>query len=140
MGNTQMVQKINFEDIQYVIKNAEMCMLINILPNNEQDCLIFNTTDMKKEEEMINYFIKMGTFNVKLIIYGKNCNDNQVYNKEEQLRKLGFINIFIYSGGLFEWLMLQDIYGVTEFPTTSYNLDFLKYKPKNKLNLRFIEF
>jgi 23S rRNA pseudoU1915 N3-methylase RlmH len=140
MGNTQTVQKINFEDIQYVIKNAEMFMLINILPNNEQDCLIYSTSDMKKEEEMINYFIKMGTFNVKLIIYGKNCNDNQVYNKEEQLRKLGFKNIFVYSGGLFEWLMLQDIYGVTEFPTTSYNLDILKYKPIKKLNLRFIEF
>ena len=140
MGNNYSIKKINFEDVQYVIKNNEMFMLINTLCHEEQKCLIYNTSDVKKEEELINQFIKIGNYNVKIVIYGKNCNDEYVYKKEEQLRKLGFNNTFIYSGGLFEWLMLQDIYGNLEFPTTSYDLDILKYKPNKILDLKFIEF
>lgn len=74
------------------------------------------------------------------MVYGKNCNDEKIYEKEEQLRKLGFSNTFIYTGGLFEWLMLQDIYGNSEFPTTSYDLDILKYKPNKIIDLKYIEF
>jgi len=140
MGNNYSIKKINFEDVQYVIKNNEMFMLINTLSHEEQKCLIYNTSDVKKEEELINQFIKLGNYNVKLVIYGKNCNDEHIYKKEEQLRKLGFNNTFIYVGGLFEWLMLQDIYGNSEFPTTSYDLDILKYKPNKILDLKYIEF
>ena len=140
MGNNQSFKKINFEDVQYVIKNSEMFMLINTLPHDEQYCLINNTSDIKKEEELINQFIKLGNYNVKIVVYGKNCNDEKIYEKEEQLRKLGFNNTFIYTGGLFEWLMLQDIYGNSEFPTTSYDLDILKYKPNKILDLKYIEF
>ena len=32
-------------------------------------------------------------------------------------------------GGIFEWLLLQDIYGDDQFKTTSRELDILKYKP-----------
>ena len=39
------------------------------------------------------------------------------------------MNVFIYSGGMFEWLCLQDIYGNELFPTTKKELDILKYKP-----------
>lgn len=140
MGNNQSIKKINFEDVQYVIKNQEMFLLINTLPQSEQNCLIYTTSDINKEEELINQFMKLGNYNVKLIVYGKNCNDEKVYTKEEQLRKLGFHNTFIYTGGLFEWLMLQDIYGSSEFPTTSNELDILKYKPNKILNLKYIEF
>ena len=35
---------------------------------------------------------------------------------------------------MFEWLLLQDIYGNDNFPTTSKDLDILKYKPK-KINI-----
>lgn len=140
MGNNQSIKKINFEDVQYVIKNQEMFMLINTLSQSEQNCLIYSTSDINKEEEIINQFIKLGNYNVKLVVYGKNSNDEKVYTKEEQLRKLGFYNTFIYTGGLFEWLMLQDIYGSSEFPTTSSELDILKYKPNKILNLKYIEF
>ena len=30
---------------------------------------------------------------------------------------------------MFEWLMLQEIYGEENFPTTTRLLDLLKYKP-----------
>ena len=140
MGNSQSIKKINFEDVQYVIKNTEMFMLINTLPQDEQKCLIYNTSDIQKEEELVNNFMRLGNYSVKLIIYGKNCNDDKMYKKEEQLRKLGFNNTFIYTGGLFEWLMLQDIYGNSEFPTTTDELDILKFKPSKLLDIKYITF
>ena len=44
--------------------------------------------------------------------------------------EFGFQEVYIYSGGLFEWLLLQDIYSENEFPTTSKVQDFLFYKPR----------
>jgi hypothetical protein len=75
-----------------------------------------------------------------IIVYGKNSNDITILHKYEQLVKLGFTNVYIYTGGLFEWLMLQDIYGTTEFPTTKRELDILKYKPNKVLNVHLLEY
>ena len=41
------------------------------------------------------------------------------------------INVYIYPGGLFEWLLLQDIYGSEDFPTTIVERDHLKFKGKS---------
>ena len=41
-------------------------------------------------------------------------------------------------GGLFEWLLLQDMYGSDEFPTTNKELDVLKYKPISILNIHLL--
>ena len=68
-----------------------------------------------------------------IVIYGKNCNDENVITKYKQLKELGFKNLSIYIGGLFEWLLLQDIYGDDIFPTTSKETDFLKYKSPSLL-------
>jgi hypothetical protein len=140
MGNSQSSQKINYEDVQYVIKNSELHILINTLNETEQVCLIPNTVNINKEVELINQFIKMGNKQVKIIIYGRNCNDEKIYTKYSQLNSLGFYNIYIYPGGLFEWLMLQDIYGEKEFPTTKKELDILKYKPNKVLNIHRLEY
>jgi hypothetical protein len=140
MGNSQTIQKINYEDIQYAIKNSEQYLLINTLVESEQDCLIPNTININKEIEMINNFIKMGNKQVKIIIYGRNCNDEKIYSKYNQLNSLGFYNLYVYTGGLFEWLMLQDIYGNTEFPTTKKELDILRFKPPKFLNIQMLEY
>jgi hypothetical protein len=43
----------------------------------------------------------------------------------------------VYFGGMFEWLLLQDVYGSDSFPTTSKEIDILKFKPlRNKNALR----
>ena len=128
MGNHSSIQRINFEDIQEAIKNKEKYIIINTLPNILQECLITNTINYNEEEKIINHMLKNNT-NKYIIIYGKNANDDTIYNKYEQLLKLGFMNVFIYSGGMFEWLCLQDIYGNELFPTTKKELDILKYKP-----------
>ena len=139
MGNTQSIQKISFEDIQIAIKNPESYLLINTLPLSEQKCLIKNTCNAEKEIEIINKYMKSYNKNIKIIIYGKNSNDYTTQKKYEQLISLGFYNIYIYLGGMFEWLLLQDIYGQEEFPTTNKELDILKYKPNSSLNICLLE-
>jgi len=138
MGNSQSMQKINFEDIQTACKNPEIYLLINTLPESEQNCLIVNTVQAQKEEQIINHHM-YSSKRIRILIYGRNSSDEKVYKKYDQLVKLGFSNVFIYLGGLFEWLMLQDIYGYDEFPTTIKQIDFLKYKPPPKLNISLIE-
>jgi hypothetical protein len=141
MGNKMSTSiKINYEDIQYVLKNPEGHLLINTLSETEQECLISNTMNIKNEENIINSCIKNGRKDIKIIIYGKNCNDEKTINKYNQLTSLGFYNVYIYVGGMFEWLMLQDIYGEKEFPTTKKELDILKYKPYKVLNVPLLEY
>ena len=141
MGNNQSSSiKINYEDIQHILKHPEGHLLINTLSNSEQNCLITNTININAEENIINNLIKTGNKSIKIVIYGKNSNDEKVYNKYNQLSSLGFYNVFIYTGGLFEWLMLQDIYGDNEFPTTKKELDILKYKANKVLNVQLLEY
>ena len=137
MGNQQSIQKLNFEDIQEAIKDNTRYVLINTLNVNLQQCLIPNTISINEEEKIINTLLSNNK-SKKIIIYGKNMNDMSIYDKYEQLSKLGFINVSLYSGGMFEWLCLQDIYSAELFPTSKKELDILKYKPNSGLNKLFI--
>jgi hypothetical protein len=96
------------------------------------------TISIIQEEMIINKHITTGK-GIRIIIYGKNSNDEKIYKKYQQLLSLGFYNVFIYMGGLFEWLLLQDIYGPEEFPTTCKELDVLKYKSQSLLNVHLLE-
>ena len=125
MGNANSVNRINFKDMQYAI--ASNIVIINTLDINRQDCLIKNTLKPDEEIATINDIIKRNT-RQKIVIYGENSSDNSIVKKYYQLYNLGFRNIYIYMGGLFEWLLLQDIYGSDEFPTTSEIIDILKYR------------
>lgn len=140
MGNASSMNKINFEDVQYSLNEKETILIINTLSENEQECIIPNTITPEKEINIINTLLRNGNKNIKIIIYGKNCNDDKIYKKYQQLQSLGFYNIYLYVGGLFEWLMLQDIYGEKEFPTSKKELDILKFKPQKKLNIHLLEY
>lgn len=133
MGNTSSIQRLNFEDIQDIIKNSDSYVLINTLSIDDQYCLIPTTIDFKQEEPLLNNLI-VNNKEKPIVIYGKNTNDLSVYTKYDQLIGLGFKSIYIYSGGIFEWLCLQDIYGVELFPTTKKELDILKFKPISFFN------
>jgi hypothetical protein len=133
MGNSKSINKINFESVQNIINNNITCgqfMIINTLDNNNQDCLIKNTLSPEEEITTLNDYLKNNK-SINILIYGENCCDIKVIDKFNQLYKLGFSNLYIYIGGLFEWLLLQDIYGDDEFPTTSKIIDILKYKGKS---------
>lgn len=127
MGNSQTIPYVNFEDMQTMIKNPNNYFIINTLPTNEQSCLILNTISANDEVIIINKCLKSNIL-INIVIYGKNCNDFTIKIKYEHLLKLGFTNVFIYNGGLFEWLLLQDIYGFKLFPTNIIEHDILKYK------------
>tara|TARA_B100001758_G_C18308490_1_gene556433 strand:- start:552 stop:971 length:420 start_codon:yes stop_codon:yes gene_type:complete len=138
MGNTHSVNKINFEALQDIINNnikTSRFIIINTLDETSQECLIYGSLSNYREVETINEYLKQDK-SINIVIYGENCCDNRVIDKYNQLFKLGFINIFVYIGGLFEWLLLQDIYGEDEFKTTSKQLDILKYKGKLQLKLK----
>ena len=132
MGQSSSAKKVNFEDIQNIIqKKRRNFILINTLPNQEQSCLIQATISSLEEEKIINAHLNK---DLGIVIYAANSNDETLLKKYQQLLDLGFTRVFIYPGGLFEWLLLQDIYGKEEFPTTIMELDILKYKPKPKIS------
>lgn len=137
MGNQTSIQRINYEDIQIILKDNHKYILINTLPNHLQSCLIPNTISISQEEDVINNLIKTNK-SIHIIIYGKNTCDMSVYDKYDQLLKLGFSKLYIYPGGMFEWLCLQDIYSYENFPTNKKELDILKYKPESILNKLYL--
>ena len=136
MGAHQSINKINYEDVQYGIKNNYI--IINSLPENEQDVLISRTISATNEVELMNSLLKSSLKDKNIIVYGKNTNDDKILNKYQQLASLGFTNVYVYYGGLFEWLLLQDIYGDEEFPTTKKDIDIIKYKPRKVFNVMYL--
>jgi hypothetical protein len=105
MGNNNSINKVNFEYIQKCINyGSEKILLINTLDYGKQECLIKNSIHALKEEEILNNCLKNNRV-IKIIIYGENCTDNKVIVKYNQLYKLGFVNLYVYIGGLFEWLL-----------------------------------
>ena len=141
MGNMA-TRNINFEDIQFAIneqnKQSNAYIIINTLEAYQQHCLIAGTLTIEMEVEVLNAQLKKNK-EVHILIYGMNATDKTCIKKYEQLLKLGFYNVYIYAGGLFEWLLLQDIYGNELFPTTSTKVDLLKYKGRRQLNVKMLE-
>ena len=133
MGNQQSIQKLIYEDIQQIIKTPDNYILINTLDKDLQECLIPHTINVNNEEIIINNLLSNDKTK-NIIIYGKNVNESSIYERYEQLIKLGFNNLYVYPGGMFEWLCLQDIYSAELFPTNKKELDILKYKPSSQLN------
>lgn len=137
MGNSQsIIKNINFEDMQYAI-NDTTSIIINTLDSNNQKCLIKNTIDIDKEVEFLNAQLSKDK-TIRIIIYGMNSCDTTTNKKYDQLIGFGFYNVYIYCGGLFEWLLLQDIYGKELFPTTATESDFLKYKGRSHFNIKML--
>ena len=102
MGNISSINKVNYAYVQKCIHNAgEIILLINTLDYVKQDCLIKNTIAASNEEELINKYLKSNK-SIKILIYGENCSDNKVISKYNQLYKLGFINLYVYLGGIFD--------------------------------------
>ena len=134
MGN-QITKKVCFQDVQYAQTN-ERILLINTLPEQEQSLLIYKTVPSGQEIPEVERAIQTKH---TIIVYGKNSNDESIYVKYNQITKLGGV-VYIYVGGLFEWMLLQDIYGSELFKTTNKTIDLLKFKPNNILNTNYITY
>ena len=127
MGNTPSFTNNNFNTINYEQVQNGNYMLITTL--SEFECHIKNTLTPSNEVEHINFCISKNK-QENIIIYGKHYLDNSIYLQYKKLKSLGFDNIYIYPGGIFEWLLLQEVYGLELFPTNKIEKDILKYKPK----------
>jgi len=147
---------INFEDVQSIIgvsggsksrsskqRAYDQFLLISTLDASKQEHLIKNTISAQEEEEKINEIISGKNDDAEdiiLVVYGKHATDEKVITKYNQLKSLGFSTVLVYPGGVFEWLMLQDIYGSELFPTNknntttnNTNADLLEYRPPSIL-------
>ena len=135
MGNSTSspIQKANFEDISDMNRSY---ILISTLPYHEQSILIARTIQADQETRIVEEAIKERK---NIIVYGKNSNDESIYKKCEQITRLGHTKVFVYPGGLFEWLLLQDIFGAEAFPTTKKTADLLSYKPCSHLQIKYLE-
>ena len=105
---------INYKDLQNKIGTS--IILLNTLSIDHQQYLIKGTMAASNETILMNDHLKKNR-NIEIIVYGRDHYDNSVVTKYNQLKKLGFTNVTIYFGGLFEWSLLQDIYGNTNFQT-----------------------
>lgn len=132
MGNTNSInaittiKKFNFEDMQIARMNKNS-IIINTLPDDNQSCIIPGTININDEVTILNNYLNSNKA-ILIIIYGKNNNDDKIFLKYKQLTDLGFTNVVIYAGGMFEWLLLQEIYSDDNFPTTEKEIDILKFK------------
>jgi hypothetical protein len=115
------------------IKTPEKYAIIHTMSASEQ-VLISGTLTAEKEEIFINdYLAKYADPQKTIVLYGRNSCDDSPRKKLAQLLSLGIKDVYIYTGGMFEWVLLQDIYGVSEFPTTIPVLDLLAYRPSKVL-------
>ena len=135
---------INFEDMQFVVSEQvkqthyRKTLIINTLEAHHQSCLIAGTLSVEMEIDVLNVHLNKNK-DVQIVLYGMNASDTTCMKKYNQLIQLGFYNVYIYGGGIFEWLLLQDVYGTELFPTTSARADILKYKGRRTLYMQALE-
>ena len=112
MGQTSSIPKCSFQELQ---KKKDEFILINTLPLNKQNYLIKGTMKASEETNQMNDYLYKNK-KIEIIIYGIDYKDPTISKKFIQLKTLGFENVSVYMGGLFEWALLQEIYG-SNFPT-----------------------
>jgi hypothetical protein len=134
MGNSESaIKKANFDDIINISKDSSKNthILINVMEKEDQALLIKSTLSINEEIEKVNSLLSFRKMDVNIVIYGKNTDDvSKVIKRYRQLCDMGFSNVHVYLGGLFEWLLLQEIYGNDEIKTNIVcNKNILDYKP-----------
>lgn len=130
MGTVQSVEKASYEDVKHAINSNYI--IITVIPSSES-CLIKGTLSPSNEELQINKLYSESKLTIPIVVYGHNDHDTACFKKYKQLREMGFTNVYIYPGGIFEWLLLQDIYSKQHFPTNFQELNVLKFKPPRSL-------
>ena len=124
------MRKIGHIDMRSAIDHGYL--ILNTLPESLQGCLIRGSIVAAEEEEMMNEILMHDELDKIIVLYGSNAADESVDTKYRELVEVGFRRVYVYAGGLFEWLLLQDIYNETEFPTTSKQTDILRFQPSRR--------
>lgn len=140
MGNNlssrEKIPIVSYKHIQRILKYPSIYqnsshsnyVLINTIDVSKQSCLIEYTCPIEHEERIMNELLSKNR-DIHVYIYGKNTCDKNVLKKLYQLQEMGFTKVYVYIGGLFEWLCLQDIYSEAYFKTIGTYTDLLDYAP-----------
>lgn len=136
-NSTHSTRKLNFEDLNWAVQN-QPTLIISTLSANKQGCLIVGTIPLNEEADIVNNYLEKNTA-IRIIIYGECANDESIIQKYKQLTGLGFTNVYVYPGGMFEWLLLQDVYGDEMFKTIGSEVDILKYQGARQLGVLMLE-
>jgi rhodanese-related sulfurtransferase len=127
MGVMYSMPSYNYHQLQDRMKKQNEIILINTLPLTRQDCLIKGTLKAFMEVEYMNKLLKTNK-NKEIIVYGLHHTDLSVVQKYNQLKKLGFKNVHIYFGGMYEWLLLQEVFDIINFQTDGTIQNIVDYK------------
>jgi hypothetical protein len=125
MGIMYSLPSYNYNELQTRMK--ENVILINTMSASRQECLIKNTLKINVETEQINKLLKTNK-KQEIVVYGVHHTDISVIHKYNQLKKLGFKSVYIYYGGMYEWLLLQEVFGSNNFQTDGFIKDIVEYK------------
>jgi hypothetical protein len=125
MGVMYSLPSYNYHQLQERMRHD--IVLINTIPINRQDCLIKGTIKAINEVEFMNKLLKVNK-NKEIIVYGIHHTDLSVIKKYNQLKKLGFNNVHIYFGGMYEWILLQDVFTSINFQTDGTIKNIVDYK------------
>lgn len=124
MGNTVGISLCTFDAVRRAALD-ERSLLVCTLARDA--CVIDGTVRIDDEEATINAILKSkAQAQYGVVVYGRNCRDDTVVRKCKQLSALGF-GVQCYVGGMFEWLLLQAVYGDDEFGATA-DADALLFK------------
>jgi hypothetical protein len=126
MGQASSNLKCSFQDLQ---KKKGDFLLINTLPMDKQNYLIKGTLSAFEESQRVNDYLYKNK-KVEIVVYGLDSIDPTVGKKFIQLKSLGFENVYVYTGGIFEWALLQEVYG-SNFPTEGTLSDPMDIYKKN---------
>ena len=127
MGNIKSTCLVSYEKVQQA--RLTRSILIHTMAETEKT-LIQGSLTAEMELRSINELMSKNEFDTSIIVYGRNDHDyDSLMTKQKQLKSLGFRNVFIYLGGMFEWLLLQDVFGANLFPTTVAKVDLLRFAP-----------
>ena len=115
---------------QWLSHPVRTTVLIHTLPLSEQQCLLPGTLTADQETDCINRWLQGGRNEpLEIVVYGKHASDPSVYAKVLQLQRLRIPTVWIYIGGMFEWILLQEVYGTELCPTTGICNDPLSFLP-----------
>ena len=108
-----MIKIIGSEDL-ILLMNKHSAYLFNALPSSYTNCNIKNTITKNNSLKIIKNLVKSKDI---IIVYCANstCKASHEFIKNNLK---GFKNVYLYSGGLYEWLLLQNYYGKDKFGTT----------------------
>lgn len=122
-----MASRVNFEAVPSASSDGLLISTIDCTRDAHLDCAIIGTTDRSQETEKIQRAKEVYP-NMPIVIYGANSTDTTPFFRWKELTQMGLTNVSVYTGGLFEWLLLGETYGTEAFGVTTPQDDLLKFK------------